>query len=137
VEVERIYEGEPHVAGDAQRLEQVALNLMLNAAEAMPEGGTLTVRLGVDAGCAVLEVADTGVGIPAEQVEKVFRPFYSTKPTGTGLGLALAARIIAAHEGAVHIESETGRGTTVRVVLPVGGVRAPGTEESKWLTHAF
>jgi signal transduction histidine kinase len=118
VKVERSFDGDTLVFGDAQRLEQVALNLMLNAAEAMPDGGLLGVRLTGTAEVVVLEVSDTGVGIAAEEVEKVFRPFYSTKPTGTGLGLALTARIVAAHEGVVQVESEPGRGTTVRVVLP-------------------
>jgi signal transduction histidine kinase len=136
VDVERIYEGTPLVHGDAQRLEQVALNLMLNAAEAMPDGGHLRIRVLGEATRAVIEISDTGVGIPPDEVEKVFRPFYSTKPTGTGLGLALAARIIAAHEGAVHVDSEPGRGTTVRVELPVAPADSRNAEGSQWLTHA-
>lgn len=132
VTVERAYSGEVPVQGDSQRLEQVAGNLVLNAAEAMPEGGTLTVRLDRRDRMAVLEVEDTGVGIAAEEIEKMFRPFYSTKPTGTGLGLALAARIIAAHQGAVRVDSEVGVGTTVRVELPLAvAAAAPETRMAR------
>jgi signal transduction histidine kinase len=137
IELRRDYEDAATVLGDAHRIEQVALNLMLNAAEAMPNGGHLTVRLRRGAEASVLEVSDTGVGIPPEAIEKVMRPFYSTKPTGTGLGLSLVARIVAAHEGALHIESELGRGTTVRVALPVARVeRDDEPAEEPWLTRA-
>jgi signal transduction histidine kinase len=137
VELRREYEEALPVQGDAQRIEQVALNLMLNAAEAMPNGGQLTVRLRGEPDVSVLEVSDTGVGIPADAIDKVMRPFYSTKPTGTGLGLSLVARIITAHRGTLHIESEPGRGTTIRVAFPL--VRAEqrgGPAEEQWLTHA-
>jgi signal transduction histidine kinase len=125
------------VHGDAQRLEQVALNLMLNAAESMPDGGTLTVRLREGSGTVVLEVEDTGVGIPPEAVDQVLRPFYSTKPMGTGLGLSLVARIVAAHGGTIGIRSAPGEGTAVRVELPIAGATdGTGTLEETWLTHA-
>jgi signal transduction histidine kinase len=124
VEVRRLYESEVLVHGDSHRLEQVATNLVLNAAEAMPHGGTLEVRLLTHDGCAVFEVADTGVGIPPEAVNEVFRPFYSTKPTGTGLGLALTARIVAAHAGEVKVDSTEGEGTTIRVELPLAHLAA-------------
>jgi signal transduction histidine kinase len=137
VEVRREYAGETAVRGDPQRLEQLLLNLALNAAEAMPEGGTLTLRVRGEGGRVVAEVEDTGVGIPADAVEKVFLPFYSTKPTGTGLGLALAARIVAAHEGTVNVKSEPGRGTILRISLPAA--EAPPARiasEPSWQTHA-
>jgi signal transduction histidine kinase len=137
VQVIREYDGRGTICGDAQRIEQVVLNFLLNAAEAMPEGGTLTVRLRTRAGRVQLEFADTGVGIPAEEVEKVFLPFYSTKPTGTGLGLSLAARIISAHQGSVRIESEPGKGTTIRMELPAAVADPEDIEPgSSWLTHA-
>lgn len=111
--------GTPGVRGDARRLEQAVANLMTNAVEAMEGGGTLTVRTGPagDRG-AVVEVRDTGSGIPPQQVPEVTRPFYSTKPMGTGLGLPLVARIVAAHGGSLDIESEPGEGTAVRINLP-------------------
>jgi signal transduction histidine kinase len=136
VQMRREYEAVGPVDGDAQRLEQVALNLMLNAAEAMPNGGTLTVRLRGAPGRVVVEVEDTGVGIPREAIEQVLRPFYSTKPTGTGLGLSLVARIVAAHGGTIGIDSEPGRGTTVRVEVPAVQAATSGEREEPWLTHA-
>jgi signal transduction histidine kinase len=137
VEVEREYSGDTLVPGDAPRLEQLFLNLMLNAAEAMPSGGRLSVRLRRSGKTVVAEVEDTGVGIPPEEVEKVFLPFYSTKPAGTGLGLALCARIVAAHAGTVKVLSEPGRGTTIRVELPATTVQGERqSPESQWLTHA-
>jgi signal transduction histidine kinase len=137
VEVEREYSGDTAVRGDAPRLEQLFLNLMLNAAEAMPGGGTLSIRLQRSGDTVRAEVADTGVGIPPEEVEKVFLPFYSTKPAGTGLGLALCARIVVAHAGAVKVESQPGRGTTIRVELPAAAAEDErhATNE-QWLTHA-
>jgi signal transduction histidine kinase len=107
------------VRGDPKRLEQMLLNLMLNAAEAMHEGGELTVRFGAASASAWLTVSDTGCGIPASEVEKVLLPFYSTKPSGTGLGLPLVARVVSAHAGQLHIDSQAGRGTTVRIDLPL------------------
>jgi signal transduction histidine kinase len=107
------------IQGDARRLEQVVVNLMLNAAEAMPGAGTLTLRLGRTDDHAWIEVGDTGVGIPEAEVEKVLLPFYSTKPAGTGLGLPLVARVVAAHGGRIGIDSELGAGTRVRVELPL------------------
>jgi signal transduction histidine kinase len=126
IELRREYVGDDvFVRGDARRLEQVVANLMLNAAEAMPGGGTLTLRLGYTDTHAWIEVADTGVGIPEAEVEKVLLPFYSTKPTGTGLGLPLVARIVAAHDGRIGIESEIGAGTRVRVELPLAEAAMP------------
>jgi signal transduction histidine kinase len=106
------------VDGDAQRIEQAALNLLLNAAESMTAGGVLTLRCGQSEQGSWLEVQDTGCGIPEAEVEKVLLPFYSTKPAGTGLGLPLVARVVAAHEGRISIESRAGEGTRVRVDLP-------------------
>jgi signal transduction histidine kinase len=118
--LQREYPGQDIVIrGDARRLEQVAVNLMLNAAEAMPGAGTLTLRIGATAEYAWLEVGDTGAGIPEAEIEKVLLPFYSTKPAGTGLGLPLVARVVTAHDGRISIDSELGVGTRVRVELPL------------------
>jgi signal transduction histidine kinase len=122
----------PGVRGDARRLEQAVANLMTNAVEAMEGGGTLTVRIGPNAdGEAMVEVGDTGGGIPPEQVAEVTRPFYSTKPMGTGLGLPLVARIVAAHRGSLEIESEPGEGTTVRIILPRAPARGAEVGDEK------
>jgi signal transduction histidine kinase len=117
--VRREYGDTPVTApGDAKRLEQVMLNLMLNAAESMSGSGELTLRCGVSGDVAWVEIGDTGVGIPESEIERVLLPFYSTKPAGTGLGLPLVARIVAAHNGRISMDSEVGVGTRVRVELP-------------------
>jgi PAS domain S-box-containing protein len=109
----------PMIRADRQQLRQVFLNLFTNAADAMPDGGTLTVR-GASNGAVVLEVVDTGTGIPPEVLARVREPFFTTKPEGkgTGLGLAISSRILQEHGGSLEIESALGVGTTVRLYLP-------------------
>ena len=105
---------------DPKMLRQLLYNLLLNAAQAMPFGGTLTVRLaesGPDH--LVLAVSDTGVGIPAENLERLFVPFFTTKEEGTGLGLALCYSIVQAHQGRIDVESKVGLGTTFRIQMPL------------------
>jgi PAS domain S-box-containing protein len=118
------------VHADRQQLRQVFLNLLTNALDAMPHGGELTLRVhsaGPTApGAAervVVEVSDTGVGIPPEHLARVTEPFFTTKPEGkgTGLGLAICKRIVQEHGGTLAIDSAAGRGTTVAVSLPVEG----------------
>lgn len=128
VPVARIYDPQlPPILGDPPRLHQVFLNLLRNAAEAMPGGGALTVRtrferlsarLGGRA-AAVAEVADEGAGIAPEQVPHLFNPFFTTKPEGTGLGLAISFRIVEDHGGAIQVETGAGRGATFAVILPL------------------
>lgn len=108
----------PPIAGDAHRLEQAMLNVMLNAMEAMEPGGRMKVTVAAQGDRVVGEIADTGPGIPADEVDRVVRPFYSTKPSGTGLGLPLVARVVAAHGGSLAIRSEVGVGTTVTMTFP-------------------
>jgi signal transduction histidine kinase len=106
------------------RLHQVFLNLVLNALDAMPEGGRLTLQLEpteTPEGVTV-SVADTGVGMPAEVRERIFTPFYTTKKDGVGLGLYVTQNIIADHGGAIRVESEVDAGTIFHVWLPEGGV---------------
>ncbi len=107
------------VLADAARLKQVFLNLCRNAVEAMPTGGVLTLRARREGSEAVVEVTDTGVGIAPSDVGLVFEPFYTTKESGTGLGLAVCRRIVEAHGGRITIESQPGRGTTAKVRLPL------------------
>lgn len=121
VEVERDYALRGAVRGDPDKLQQVCLNLFLNAIDAMPEGGTLRVGVRRSApGEIELRVADDGVGIPAGNLRSVFEPFFTTKPPGrgSGLGLVVAAGIIADHGGSIAVESEEGAGTQFSVVLP-------------------
>jgi signal transduction histidine kinase len=112
---------------DPQQLKQVLINLVQNAADSIGQDGTITMRArrgkarlnGGPADAVVLEVEDTGPGIPLEVQERLFDPFFSTKTDGTGLGLPIAARIIDKHGGNLDFESEAGRGTIFRVTLPV------------------
>jgi signal transduction histidine kinase len=103
--------------GDAAKLKQVFMNLIKNAVEAMPDGGRITVHAEVEDQRLVIEVVDTGVGLPAGI--DVFEPFQTTKPAGTGLGLSVARQVLAAHEGTIGCSSVPGGGTTFRVVLPL------------------
>ena len=110
----------PDVTADATHLEQAFLNVTLNAVEAMPDGGQLTIRTTRDKENAVIEFADTGLGMTHEQQQRAFASLLeTTKRSGTGLGLAIVARIVEAHRGAVTINSQPDRGTTVRIALPL------------------
>ncbi len=110
----------PPVMLDGDQMRQVAINLVLNAGGAMPEGGTLIVRtsLAIE-GRVQIDFIDTGCGIPEGSLEKIFEPFYTTKERGTGLGLAITRQIIEQHHGIIRIQSRPGQGTTVTVELPV------------------
>ncbi len=110
----------PAVSVDEELFEKALLNLMLNAQDAMPDGGTLTVQVRADVGAVVLAVIDTGVGVSAELLPRVFEPFFTTKPGGHGLGLATARRIVLAHGGQIACHSEPGRGTQFCITLPAG-----------------
>jgi signal transduction histidine kinase len=108
------------VAADESQLRQALLNLIRNAREAMSAGGRLTIRLAGRAdGMAELTISDTGSGIAAEHLSKIFDPFFSTKARGTGLGLALVQQIAVEHGGRIEVESQPGSGTTFRLVLPL------------------
>jgi len=110
----------PLIMLDGDQMRQVAINLILNAGGAMPEGGILTVRTEqLDTEHVQISFADSGCGIPPESIERIFEPFYTTKERGTGLGLAITRQIIEQHHGAISIESTPGTGTTVRVTLPI------------------
>jgi two-component system, NtrC family, sensor kinase len=109
----------PSVLADADQMRQVVLNIILNAADAMPQGGVLRVRSYFESGQnqVILRISDTGPGIPREIQDKLFEPFFTTKKTGTGLGLAIAYGIMERHKGALRVESSLGHGTTIVVIL--------------------
>lgn len=109
------------VSFHASTLRRALLNLVQNALEAMPEGGTLTLRGTGTATHVQLQVCDTGSGIPEDQLPHMFEPLYTTKPEGTGLGVYITREIVAAHGGQVTIESHVGQGTTFTVLLPRAG----------------
>jgi signal transduction histidine kinase len=107
----------PLVNADGERLKQALLNLCKNAVEAMPQGGTLTLRAQASKDEIVLEIVDTGTGIPAEI--DIFEAFITTKPKGSGLGLPIVHQIIAAHKGTISYTSDPGKGTVFRLTLPL------------------
>ncbi len=104
---------------DATQIQQVLVNLIKNAIHAMTKGGTLTVQTAEGAQGVWVSVADTGGGIPQEQISRIFDPFFTTKKKGTGLGLMIVQRIVRAHGGRIELESQVGRGTVFRVWLPL------------------
>jgi PAS domain S-box-containing protein len=103
---------------DATQMQQVLVNLIKNAMQATTRGGTLTLQTGEGSDGVWMSVADTGGGIPQEEITRIFEPFYTTKKKGTGLGLMIVQRIVRAHSGKIEVESRVGRGTTFRVWLP-------------------
>jgi len=110
------------IAGDEGQLSQMFLNLAINGLQAMRSGGTLTVRTHIAGGRAEIELRDTGEGIPADHLPHLFDPYFTTRPGGVGLGLAIAHRIVEGHQGTIDVESEVGKGTVVMVRLPREGV---------------
>jgi len=114
--------GLPQIYVDAPQIEQVLVNLLINAIQAMPAGGDLTINVGQDMknGYLVIKVKDTGAGISKEDLPHVFDPFFTTKGTkGTGLGLSVSYGIIRQHHGEIAVDSEDGRGTTFTVKIPI------------------
>jgi signal transduction histidine kinase len=109
----------PQVPLDVDLFKQALLNLMLNAEQAMPEGGQLIIQGECESGRVDLSLIDTGKGMSAEVLAKIFQPFYSTKPGGSGLGLPTTRKIIMAHGGTLEAQSEVGRGTKFTIRLPV------------------
>src|SRR5215475_13796028 len=109
----------PEVEHDSDQIHQVLLNLLLNAQQAIDNKGKVMVTLSRRDSTAVVEVTDNGRGIPAENLPNIFRPFYTTKGDGTGLGLSLARRIVEDHHGRINVTSTVGKGTTFAVVLPL------------------
>lgn len=119
--VKNFDENIPTIMADQLQLQQVLLNLLLNAIDAMPGGGTLTINTAcnVDKSSITIEISDSGQGISDRDMNKIFQPFFTTKSRGTGMGLAITRRIIEEHGGAISVSSEYGKGTTFTIVLPV------------------
>ena len=111
----------PHIRGNASKLQQVFLNLFLNARDAMSSGGALRVRSWSDAGLVHVEVRDSGQGIPPENLTRIYDPFFTTKGAkkGTGLGLSITYGIVQEHKGAIEVDSTLGKGTCFRIDFPV------------------
>jgi two-component system sensor histidine kinase HydH len=116
---------------DAGALKQVLLNLLINAQQAMDGGGELMIRTQRRSDKAVVQVSDTGRGIPAERLATIFRPYYSSRSGGTGLGLATAKKIVESHGGAISVHSEPGKGTSFTIEFPLAGSDGTSDEVSK------
>lgn len=108
----------PPVPLDRELFKQALLNLMLNAQQAMPQGGSLTIQAECADGSVCLSLIDTGQGMGAEVLDKLFKPFFSTRPGGSGLGLPTTRKIVEAHGGTIAVQSEVGRGTKFTIQLP-------------------
>ncbi|MBI4805726.1 MAG: PAS domain-containing protein [Desulfovibrio sp.] len=133
--------GLPLAKGDPELVKQCIINMVKNSMEAMPEGGSLVMRCFLRADHVVIELEDTGRGIAPENLDQVFNPFFSTKDKGSGLGLAMTKKILDEIGGSVELESEVGKGTAVRLVMPpliaadetdVSGQTSP-RHDSKWI----
>jgi len=109
----------PDLEHDSGQIHQVFLNLLLNSIQAIEGRGTITVEIGGREACAAITVTDTGRGIPPENLPNIFRPFFTTKGNGTGLGLSLARRIVEEHQGQIEVTSVVGEGTKFTVLLPI------------------
>ena len=116
----------PAVACDPEQIKQVLLNLTINAIQAMPQGGDITLAAEQQDNDIVIHVKDQGTGIPDEHLEKIFDPFFTTKEQGTGLGLSVAHQIVTQPQGSISVERNTQRGMTFSISLPIkdGGARA-------------
>jgi len=111
-------EGLDPIAADPELLHRALSNLVLNAMDAMPNGGTLTLRSRRDDGKLIIEVADTGSGLTREECERIFTPYYTSKQHGTGLGLAIVQSVVSDHGGRISVRSEPQRGTVFVIELP-------------------
>jgi len=123
----------PDLVADPDQLEQVFVNLILNACRAMPDGGRVTIRARADGQHVYAEVADSGVGIAPDELHHIFDPFYSGFRHGAGLGLTICQRIVEAHGGRIDVQSSPGQGSTFRVELPLD--HKPGTASEKKGNH--
>jgi signal transduction histidine kinase len=123
--------GMPPIAADPELLHRALSNLVLNAMDAMAQGGTLTLRTRREGEWAILEVADTGTGLTPEECERLFTPYYTSKAHGTGLGLAIVQSIISDHGGRISVRSDTGLGTTFVIELPGNADKLQTDQASK------
>jgi two-component system nitrogen regulation sensor histidine kinase NtrY len=115
------------IDADPVLLRRVFENLILNAIDAMPQGGTLSLRTGIASGVVWVEISDTGVGLTPEERERIFTPYYTSKQHGTGLGLAIVQSVVSDHHGTISVRSEPGKGATFEVQLPERSTQAPVT----------
>ncbi|MCU6795177.1 ATP-binding protein [Paenibacillus sp. WQ 127069] len=130
-EIQFEHAGQPlYLMMDQDKMLQLLLNLIKNAFEAMEEQGFVRVHLSNHNQSAVIEISDTGSGIPQSELEKIFLPFYTTKDSGTGLGLSICHKIVQDHQGTMEVESESGKGTKLTITIPLASHDAYSTETS-------
>lgn len=108
----------PHIQGDDRFLRQMLINLIQNSLAAMPTGGTISIATSQTDDVITLTVSDTGTGIPADVIDRIFEPYFTTKADGTGLGLAMVYKVVKEHGGDIYVQSEVGKGTCFRITLP-------------------
>ncbi|MCL5023487.1 MAG: ATP-binding protein, partial [Nitrospirae bacterium] len=121
--VRDFWDGMPEITTDGNQLSQVIVNVILNAVDAMPEGGTLTIRTTASDGSVLIVFEDTGIGISKENIGRIFDPFFTTKEKGTGLGLAVSYSIIKKLSGSLVVESEPKKGSKFVITLPMNGTK--------------
>ena len=119
------------IAADPELLHRALSNLVLNAMDAMPDGGKLMLGTHREDGRAVIEVSDTGSGLTPEECERIFTPYYTSKQHGTGLGLAIVQSVVSDHGGRITVQSEWGKGTTFVIELPSNLERIPAGAAAK------
>jgi signal transduction histidine kinase len=119
IQVVTSFDETPQMLLDGEQIRRVLLNIIQNAVQAMPEGGRITLRIGVEEGGVLVSVEDTGVGIPEENLSRIFTPLFSTKAKGVGLGLTISKQIVEAHGGEIILKSEVGTGSTFTIRLPL------------------
>lgn len=138
IRIVEAYDALPELRLDAELMKSCLFNVVMNAFQAMPEGGTLTLRSEERDGRFVLRIGDTGTGMSAEQLARIFEPFFTTKSQGLGLGLAMTRRVIEEHGGKIEIASVEGQGSEVTISLPLtppaeaGQADAGPEEEQPW-----
>ncbi len=115
------------ISADTEQIRQVLLNLVLNAVQAMPDGGEIVLRSRLNGNSAILEVVDQGVGIAPENLERIFDPFFTTRADGTGLGLSIAHQIVEAHGGKITVKNNLDRGATFAIFLPLAEAQPQAT----------
>ena len=119
------------IKGDAELLKQVFMNIIMNAVQAMPDGGDISLSMNCRDNVVAVDIMDSGEGIASENVEKIFDPFFTTKDSGTGLGLAITSKIMQAHNGAITVRSEAGKGSTFSLVFPCEEIRHAREEKNR------
>jgi len=127
----------PEIAADPDLLHRALSNLMLNAIDAMPNGGRLSIRTRQKGDLACFEISDSGVGLTPEECQRLFTPYYTTKTHGTGLGLAIVQSVISDHGGRISVRSEPGHGTAFLIELPRNLDKLQSVQQARSTSNAY